>query len=55
MNAATDNVAADNIAVYVDLLGFRSLLTQRPALRRPDGWDLSDPLGNLLTNDERFE
>ena len=45
MNAATDNVAADNIAVYVDLLGFRSLLTQRPALRRPDGWDLSDPLG----------
>ena len=45
MTAATDNVAADNIAVYVDLLGFRSLLTQRPTLRRPDGWDLSDPLG----------
>ena len=37
--------ATDNVAVYVDLLGFRSLLKQRPTLRRPDGWDLSDPLG----------
>ena len=35
----------DNIAVYVDLLGFRSLLQWRPELARPDGWDLSEPLG----------
>ena len=40
MTAATDNVAA-----YVDLLGFRSLLMSRPELARPDGWDLSDPRG----------
>ena len=40
MIAATDNVAA-----YVDLLGFRSLLMSRPELARPDGWDLSDPRG----------
>ncbi len=33
--------ATDNVAVYVDLLGFRSLLTQRPTLRRPHGWDLT--------------
>ena len=35
----------DNIAIYVDLLGFRSLLQCRPELARPDGWDLSEPLG----------
>ena len=35
----------DNIAIYVDLLGFRSLLQWRPELARPDGWDLSEPLG----------
>ena len=37
--------ATDNVAVYVDLLGFRSLLTQLPTLGHPDGWDLSDPRG----------
>ena len=35
----------DNIAIYIDLLGFRSLLQWRPELARPDGWDLSEPLG----------
>lgn len=40
MTAGTDNIAA-----YVDLLGFRELLRWRPELARPDGWDLSDPLG----------
>ena len=40
MVAATDNVAA-----YVDLLGYRSLLTRRPELAPPDGWDQSEPLG----------
>ena len=35
----------DNIAMYVDLLGFCSLLQWRPELARPDGWDLSEPLG----------
>lgn len=34
-----------NIAIYVDLLGFRSLLQWHPELARPDGWDLSEPLG----------
>ena len=40
MVAGTNNVAA-----YVDLLGYRSLLTRRPELARPDGWDLSEPRG----------
>ena len=40
MVAGTDNVAA-----YIDLLGLRELLKGRPELARPDGWDLSDPLG----------
>ena len=38
-------VGTDNVAAYVDLLGFRSLLMSRPELARPDGWDLSDPRG----------
>ena len=35
----------DNVVAYLDLLGFRSLLTRRPELARPYGWDLSEPLG----------
>ena len=35
----------DNIAIYIDLLGFRSLLQWRPELARPDGYDRSEPLG----------
>ena len=37
--------ATDNVAAYVDLLGYRSLLMQRPELAPPDGWDISEPLG----------
>ena len=37
--------ATDNVASYVDLLGYRSLLTRRPELAPPDGWDISEPLG----------